>query len=136
MPQAGQIISWPKYKFPEGNIRNKLFVVLNNSSRDNDPCLLLIATKQIKLYGICQPGCNYDIKGFYVPAEWGECFPEPTLIKLPLIIEKSCMGLREHYEKGVKIWRRKLTTDCMDKLKDCLRLFEKDIQPRHYSLIF
>ncbi len=44
MPQAGQIISWPKYRFPEGNIRDKLFVVLNESLKDSDPCLLLLTT--------------------------------------------------------------------------------------------
>ena len=136
MPQVGQIISWPKYKFPEGNVRNKLFVVLNDSSRDNDPCLLLLTTGQIRLYGTHQPGCNYDIKVFYVPTEWGECFPQPTFVKLPLIIEKTCMELWEQYGNGVKVWKRKLTIDCMGKLKDCLKLFEKDIQPRHYSLIF
>ena len=136
MPQAGQIISWPKYRFPEGNIRDKLFVVLNESLKDSDPCLLLLTTSQEKLYRYYHSGCNYDIKVFYVPTEWGECFPQPTFVKLPFIIEKTCMELWEQYENGVKPWKRKLTADCMNNLKGCLKLFQKDIQPRHYSLIF
>ena len=136
MPQAGQIISWPKYRFPEGNINDKLFVVLNDSLRENDPCLLLLTTSQEKWYSNYQPGCNHDMKVFYVPTEWGECFPIPTFVKLPFIIEKTCLELWGQYENGVEVWKRKLTVDCMKDLKDCLKLFQKDIQPRHYSLIF
>lgn len=136
MPQVGQIISWPKYRFPEGNVRDKLFVVLNDSSEDDDPCLLLIATAQTHLYGDPPPGCNYDSKVFCVPTEWGECFPQPTLIKVDFIIEKTCMELREQRKKGLKVWKHKLTMDCIGELKECLKMFERDIQPRHYSLIF
>jgi hypothetical protein len=136
MPQAGQIISWPKYRFPEGNIRDKLFIVLNDSLRESDPCLLLITTGQEKWYRNYQPGCNYDIKTFYIPIEWGECFHKPTFVKLPLIVEKTCLEIWKQYEDGVIVWRRKLAADCMKGLKDCLKLFVKDIQPRHYSIIF
>ena len=46
------------------------------------------------------------------------------------------MELWTQYENGVKVWKHKLTTGCMGSIKGCLKLFQKDIQPRHFLKIF
>ena len=136
MPQIGEIVSWPKYTFPDGGSSDKLFIVLNDALSDDALCLLLITTSQEKLYLNYINGCNYNLKAFHIPLEWGECLPLPTFIELPIIVEKSCLELWGLFANGVKIWRRKLSVNCMNNLKECLKLFSRDIQPRHYSLIF
>jgi len=137
MPQIGQIISWPNYKFPDGGTSpKKLFIVLNDALSDDSPCLLLITTSQEKWYLNYKEGCNHNLNMFYIQPNSGECLPEKTFVELPFIIEKTCKELWGQFEDGVRVWGRKLSRDCMNNLKECLKTFEKDISPKHYSLIF
>ncbi len=136
MPTTGEIISWPNYPFPDGSHSNKLFVVLNNSSNSEDPCLLLITTAQSKWYPNFQNGCNLKLQCFHIPLEWREGLRKPTFVLLPNILEITCAQLWGMYEDGVVALNIRLSAGCFKKMKECLLLFRGDISPRHYTLIF
>jgi hypothetical protein len=137
MPQNGQILHWDKYQFPEGNINDKLFVVINDSSCDTDLCLLLITTSNDRLYLGYKDGCNPRHFMFYIPKVWGECFPKPTFVKLPLIISVPCAELWAKIAEGtVYFWKRKLSLNCMVQLKSCLKTYSDDIPLQYHPLIF
>lgn len=136
MPQIGHIISWPNYPFPDGTTSNKLFLVINNSSSSNDPCLFIFATTYKERYRNYHDGCNVSLKCFHIPLSWGEPFREPTFIMFPQIIETTCQRLWGRYADGVYLLRRKVSNTCMEQIKECLQYFSDDISERNKSLMF
>ena len=101
MPTTGQIISWPRYQFPDGTCSNKLFIVLNDSSSSGEPCLLLFTTSQDTRYSNFQNGCNPTLKCFHIPLEWGEGLHKSTFVLLPNILDITCAKLWGMHEDGV-----------------------------------
>jgi hypothetical protein len=137
MPEVGQILHWTKYRFPEGNINDKDFVVINDSSSSDELCLMLITTSQEKQYLGYKDGCNPRHFMFFIPKTWGECFPKPTFIKLPFLVAVPCIELWAKMEEGViRAWKSRLSADCMTSLKECLKGFSDDIASQYYPLIF
>ena len=136
MPLVGQIISWPKYPFPDGLTHDKLFIVLNDSNSSGEPCLLLLVTKQEKHFPGFIDGCNTKLKCFHIPLTWGEPFRVPTFVVFPRIIETTCQRIWAMSNVGVHPLKRKISDACMDKIKECFKRFNDDISEEHRVLIF
>jgi len=135
MPQPGEIVLYKNYEFEDGSKGDKLFVFLNVVDI-NSPCLVLKTTSQSRYYVGVKKGCNPTKKVFFVPTDWESCFKLNTYIQLPQVIEISTQefmqGAISHKIRVID----SLSSDCLAKLKDCLKKFKKDISERHWKLIF
>lgn len=135
MPQPGQILCYEDYEFENGSRRDKLFVVLNAADSDT-PCLVLKTTSQSRRYEDVKQGCNSQKKVFFVPADWGRCFEVDTYIQVPQVIEISIENLLQGaFSKEIRVVNS-LLPDCFTQLRNCLKLFKKDISQQHWKLIF
>lgn len=135
MPQPGQILLYINYVFEDGSKGDKLFVILNVADL-NIPSLVLKTTSQPKRYQGAKEGCNPQMKVFFVPADWGDCFELDTYVQLPEITEVSTKDLLEgSLSKAIHVVSS-LSANCYAQLKNCLKNFRKDISEQHWKLIF
>lgn len=135
MPQPGQILYYKDYEFEDGFKADRLFVALNVANT-NYPCLFLKTTSRSKGYEGVSKGCNVQKKVFFIPVDWGECFPRDTYIQLPEIIEIPTQELLQGHllEQIHRI--DSLSADCFAQLRKCLQQFKEDISTQHWKLIF
>ena len=134
MPSLGDIISYKNFVFSDGDIADKLFVVLNE-----DPCLVLKTTSKPHRYNKASQGCNENLKVFFAPISWQSCFKKDTYIQLPQIFEISTHELLSGGALGsdtIKILKSQISDDCLPELINCLKQFKEDIAEEHWELIF
>ena len=136
MPSPGDVFLCKDFRFLEGEIRDKLFVVLNNP-KESEPLLGIITTSQSDRYIGAQQGCNEKLRVFYTPCKWQTCFDVDTYIQMPRIFPFPPDQIVEGGRGGcIKLIKTPLTKDCMDLLRGCLRKFTDDISPIYLSLVF
>jgi len=136
MPQAGQILYYQDFEFPDDHSKkDKLLVILNNADEDA-VCLVLKTTSQSRRYEGAQKGCNPQKGVFFVPLGWEQCFRVDTYIQLPQIFEIPTETLMVGDISGKVRVTSSLTVDCFKLLKDCLKRFKKDISEQHFTLVF
>jgi len=135
MPVPGDVYFHTKFKFLDGTFGEKLLIVLNKTDVVTE-CLVLKTTKNPKRYTNAKPGCNPELKCFFIPKEW-QCFNVDTYVQLPQIFS---IPISELISGGInKIIEKKFTLneDCFRVLRNCLRKnFKKDISPHYWKLIF
>lgn len=136
MAQVGQILHYRDFRFEDGSVGNKLFVVLNEADI-NSPCLVLKTTSQPTRYIEASEGCNSGKRVFFIPQNWQECFSLDTYIQLPQIFEISTEELLKGSlaNKSIDVIGS-LSVNCFAQLKNCLKKFRYDISPDHWKLIF
>jgi hypothetical protein len=135
MPQPGDILCHKEFEFEDGTKKTKLLVVLN-SADDKTSCLALKTTSQIKRYSGSRQGCNPDQKVFYAPAIWQKCFDADTYIQLPQIFEFSTHDLISGGLAKRFYIQKSITSECLARLKNCLKKFKEDISQHHWKMIF
>lgn len=144
MPQAGEILFYRDYEYPDGGKpSNKLFIIINDTADTATPFLVFKTTSQSHRYQNAHKGCNPDKKVFFLESGASEFFDgkalhESTYVQLPGITEFDQTAiLKERLKDRVNILNGvKLSALCMAQLKNCLKHFKKDISTKNYSLIF
>lgn len=135
MPQLGQILLYVDYVFEDGTKGNKLFIILTEADLDT-PSLVLKTTSQSKRYQGAKEGCNPQMKVFFIPTDWGDCFPLDTYVQLPEIIEISTKDLLQGSLSKTIRMVSSLSANHYSQLRNCLKYFRKDISEQHWKLIF
>jgi len=81
----GDIFLHYKYKFPKGEPKDKLFIILNDYTQDGSSvCLALITTSQERHFPNVLAGCNKGKRVFVIPKD-KESFPKDTyLLMIPV----------------------------------------------------
>ncbi len=130
MVVSGTVFHHEQFVFKNGEIGNKLLVLLNTPNK-NDPYLFVKTTSQRKGKPI-KKGCLENLKLFFVPAITAS-FPDPTWIQLYDIYEFL-------YEEVEKDKRFKIISHLESKLFneiiDCLFIScPDDILPRHEKIL-
>lgn len=135
MPNAGDVFIVKDYVFPEGDKRDKWFVVLNTSDLER-PCLALMTTSQDRHYQNAVEGCNKNHKCFYIPKSWATCFTLDTYVQLPRIVEfPAGQLLRNGLARRIE-FKDPLPANRFAQLKQCLPSFKEDIAAMHWNLIY
>jgi len=135
MPQPGQILCYKDYEFDDQSRKDKLFVILNDTDKDQ-LCLALKTTSKSRRYQGVEKGCNPQKKVFFVPTGWEQCFTLDTYIQLPEIFEIAADKLLAG-DISRKIYvSSSLSVECFKLLKNCLKQFKEDVSEQHWKLIF
>lgn len=134
MLMKGSVFHHPKFVFKDGEIGNKLLVLLNTPQK-NDPYLIVKTTSQETSQQITRPkipGCNQVFSVFFVPCK-GFFFDKDTWIILDEIYPFTPDSFTKDPDlKKIGDLDLKLT----DKVIDCLLLVGKDdITPAYEKLL-
>lgn len=132
MHRQGQILQCKDFKFKNGSVANKLFVVLDTSGTDSS-CLVIITTSNQTRYAYAHPGCNSLKSCFYIMTECDQDFNEDTYVQLPRIFEFDVDALLS--EKQLSFIGH-ISDACFANLKKCLRKFKNDISLQHWAKIY
>jgi len=120
---AGDVIYFVDFKFSNGNIRNKLIIILNTPQND-EPYLICITTSQPKSWRTNQLGCHSDQNYYFVDSNQDN-FDKDTWIVFEKVYEmevdkllKSCLkdGSYKLFELEPTLW--KAIKNCITKSQD------------------
>jgi hypothetical protein len=132
VPKAGQILFHKNFTFSSGEKGKKLVVVLNTCKND-ETCLVLKTTSQSKWYSYATPGCNSCKEVFFILEECDQGFPEDTYVQLdsiyPVNIEQLLSSRQLSFVDN-------LSEICLKNLKKCLRNFKDDIPQQYWAVIY
>ncbi|MGA9364782.1 MAG: hypothetical protein WBW16_10470 [Bacteroidota bacterium] len=134
MPSTGDIYFHKSFKFKDGAIGEKLFVVLNEPNLDrNEPYLVVKTTSQFQKENL-KEGCNPALRGFFVPGK-KEIFDLDTLIQLTDIYEFDAGALiRDGIDKFL-FRKGTLTKLTITQIINCLKRLKEDISVKHFEMI-
>jgi len=135
MPKPGDVYIYHQFKFSDGSLGEKLFIVLNKPA-PNVQCLILITTSKSERYVGVTQGCNPGKKVFYIPKEWQK-FDLNTYVQLQKIYSIIPQHIIQ-FSLDKKIEHLfSLTEDCFRQLINCLKKhFKDDISQEHQDIIF
>jgi len=134
MPGSGDILCDDKFKFTDGSMGKKLFVVLNDAEPPA-PWLVVKTTSQSKRYQNVKAGCNADRRVFYITASSHQVFKLDTYIQLDEIFEYTATQfINGTWNKDITSIGR-LSAETFSQLKNCLKKLRDDISAKHYNLI-
>lgn len=135
MPGSGDILCDDKFKFTDGTMGKKLFVVINDAEPP-EPWLVVKTTSQSKRYQNVKAGCNADRRVFYITTSTHQVFKLDTYIQLDEIFEYTAT----QFISGT--WKKEITSigqlspTTFSQLKNCLKKLREDISDKHSNLIF
>jgi hypothetical protein len=132
MPKAGQVLYHKSFVFTDGDKSNKLLVVLN-TNKNNEACLVVKTTSQPKHYPRALPGCNSGKCIFYILEECEQGFPTDTYVQIDHVYEINVESLLN--SKQVTFVDH-MTDACFKQLKKCLRNSREDIPLRFWQIIY
>lgn len=130
----GDIYLHSEFKFSDGTIGRKYFVILYEPDSDESPYLVIKTTSKIS--GTFKIGCNEKRKAFFIPKNNNPVFPADTLLQLHEIFEistaeflKGCITEQVIDHKGV------LANVTISELINCIKKLKEDISEEHFELI-
>jgi hypothetical protein len=132
MHKQGQILLCKDFRFKDGPILDKLFVVLDTATTDCS-CLVIITTSNPSRYAYAISGCNSIKSCFYIPVDCKQDFSEDTYIQLPRIFELNIDDLLSKRELS---FIGHISDRCFTQLKGCLRKFKYDISSQYWARIY
>ena len=135
MPGAGDILCDDRFRFSDGTIGKKLFVVLNDADPP-DPWLVVKTTSKSKRFANVKAGCNASKRVFYIPGSVQEAFKLDTYIQLDEIFEYTATQFISGSWKKEITSIGQLSAMTFSQLKNCLKKLRDDISEKHYRLIF
>lgn len=123
-----------QFPFHDGQIGQKLFVVLNDPIND-EPYLVVKTTSNIRERKY-QKGCNPQWGEFFIPSGTGALFEKQTIIQLLEIFEFSAQEfLKGSLQEKVISLKGKLNTRTVAELINCVRKLKDDISEKHFKMI-
>ncbi len=132
MHRQGQILLCRDFRFDDGTIANKLFVLLDTATSD-DSCLVLMTTSNKSRYAYATPGCNSLRNCFHVPIDCDQDFHVDTYIQLPRISDLDVDDLLSRKQLS---FIGHMSDICFTQLKKCLRKFKHDVSLQHWARIY
>jgi len=131
----GGVYFHSQFPFHDGEIGQKLFVVINEPFED-EPYIILKTTTNFrnKTY---KEGCNAHQGVFYLPANKENAFPKDTLVQLLEIYDFSSRAfLKGHLTEKVISHIGNVSGLTMSQIINCIKQLKDDISEKHYKLIF
>jgi hypothetical protein len=127
----GEVVLWKDFRFPNGNIRNKLGVCLN---RPNDifPAVLAFTTSTVGRYPNT-PGCHADPPSFFFKRNPSQ-FPDDTWIVLSRVYPLPLPVSDKMKASGAMVRLNQLRQDQACALRNCA-LNSDDIEGKIIDLI-
>jgi len=132
MPRAGQVLNHKAFVFTDGEIGNKLVVVLNTGD-NSETSLVLKTTSKSERYSYATPGCNSYKQIYCIFKECDQGFPEDTYVQVDNIYPINIEQLLR--DKKVSFVGH-LSDVCFKNLKRCLRNFRTDIPKQYWAIIY
>ena len=130
--EKGTILFHEKFRFVDGELGEKLLIILNTPDPKVEPYLLCRVTSQ----GKNKPrifGCQEDLSLFFLPANH-DFFEKDTWIQLYEIFPFDAAALiQDHFNKQLNVLG-KLKDLTIRQLMNCIRKV-KDISLRHKDMI-
>ena len=135
MPQLGDVLFDKSFRFNDGTIGEKLFIVLNNP-KQNEPYLVVKTTSQQDRYKNYKYGCNSELQIFYIPAGQDN-FSKDTFIQLNYIYAYSLKNMlsKSMITKTLE-FKEKIADSTARQLLKCLKKLKYDISSSYYKMIF
>jgi hypothetical protein len=130
--EKGSILFHEKFRFKNGELGEKILIVLNNPDPKTEPYLICRVTSQKrnkpKIFG-----CHEDLSLFFLPARQ-DFFEKDTWIQLYEIFPfEAAALLQDHFTNELKILG-KLKDLTLRQLMNCIRKI-KDISVKHKEMI-
>ena len=136
MTKPGDILYHKQFRFYDGSVKEKLFIILC-SGDEEAPCLALMVTSQNARYEHAVHGCNPRLKVFYIPIIMGEWFEEPTYVSLPYRYPIPIDEIREGIASRIIEIPSQISSRCLSEIKNCLkRNFIRDLSVPEMKRIF
>ncbi len=130
----GEVLIDDSFKFPDGQTKKKLLIVL---AKDY-PLLIFLTTSHIEKYPQNQHGCNINRKryyNYYIPAETDFLRGE-TIIKIPKVWEFSAGEVLQKVLCGDLHHLGNLNSTSFTELIRCLGCVGSYLSNRHRTRIF
>ena len=133
MSQRGQVYHNPKFQFHDGEVGNKLLILLNTPNKNEDYIFVKTTSKEknrSKKSG-CHKHPNYEQGEFFLQKD-SACLDQPTWI----IVSEIYPILRESIDNNanwIKLKGKILPSKTVDKIIDCLFRFIGDDIPEIYE---
>jgi len=127
----GRVFLHKDFKFPDGGIADKYFIILNNP-KNNDPYLACKTTSK----GDRKPnqeGCHHH-KNLYVLNPNYDFFPKKTWIQFHTIFEFDAIGLLQLKFKGIVTMIADLRDQTINAIINCIKKSD-DVSIYHLELI-
>ena len=130
----GDIYYHSKFPFHDGQIGEKLFVVLNTPVK-KEPYLVVKTTSQIKQENLIV-GCNQSHGVFYVPKDNNSPFHLPTVLQLIEVYEFSPEEfLKGSLQEKTIVHKCTLPSLIMNQIVNCFKKLKDDISEKHFQMI-
>ncbi len=127
----GTILYHTAFQFKDGQIGQKLLIVLN-TPQNNDPYLCCKTTSKQK-YGLDKEGCHSN-KNIYVLNPIANCFPAKTWVQFHEIFEfNNHTFLQDHFNGKLNI-KGTLPTNTINAIINCIKKSD-DISKYHLQLL-
>lgn len=130
----GAILFHHSFKFKDGEIGEKLIVVLNNPNLQNDEPYLVCRTTSKEGKRKRKPACDIDQSTFFIPED-NASFRSDTWLQLYEIYEIDAQSLLNDRSEGQLDFLDQLPQEITRQLMNCLKNME-DISIEHLVLIF
>lgn len=130
--EKGTILFHVKFEFRNGNIGEKLLVLLNDPKPLIEPFLFCKTTSRQKGKPTT-PGCQSNWSLFYIPSKQ-DFFEEGTWLQLHEIFEADAKSfLKDHFAGDLQI-KGKLKDLTINSLMKCIKIID-DISDKHKEMI-
>jgi len=130
--EKGTILFHVKFEFKNGNIGEKLIVLLNDPKPSIEPYLFCKTTSRQK-GKLTIPGCQSKWSLFYIPGKQ-DFFELGTWLQLHEIFEGEAKSfLKDHFDGHLQI-KGKLKDTTITSLMKCIKIID-DISDKHKEMI-
>ncbi len=135
MPQLGNVLFDKNFRFNDGTVGEKLFIVLNNP-KQNEPYIIVKTTSQKNRYQNYKYGCNSKLQMFYIPAGQDN-FSKDTFVQLHYYYSYSLQNMlsKSMITRTLEI-KDKIDDLTVRQLLNCLKKLKDDIPSYYYKIIF
>ncbi len=116
--KRGDVFFCEDFQFADGELGDKLFVILNNATAEKPFIAVLTTSKQKDRYD--RPGCYAD-NGYFFIAPNTEGFPLPTWIKFNQIYPFTYAEGTEKEKKGRFRFRYCIREERMNEIIKCIK---------------
>lgn len=132
MPCKGEIYFSKDFKYSDGEVGKKLFIILNNPKKDEPYVVVKTTTERPKTQ--YREGCNSNLRLFYIKAGC-ESFPEDTFIQFHELYPFTNYDFVKGHFKATISKKGELSDLCIRQILNCLRKIKEDISQQYYKLI-
>lgn len=134
MYKRGSVYYHPNYIYRNGNIQDKLLVVLNKLHVNDQPVIIIpVTTDKNNKY---RKGCNPNSHYFRIDAN-EDYFPNNSLLPLDLYyFQMECSIVTAKIKEGTMSFRTQLKEQTINSIVNCLKQIKNDIETELHPYLF